>query len=38
MNDIIAAEWAKIRSLRSTYYLLGIALLAIVAGSGAVAS
>ena len=30
MNDIIAAEWAKIRSLRSTYYLLGAALLAII--------
>jgi hypothetical protein len=33
MNDIIAGEWAKIRSLRSTYYLLGAALLAIVVGA-----
>jgi hypothetical protein len=33
MNDIIAAEWVKIRSLRSTYYLLGVALLAIIAGA-----
>lgn len=32
MSDIIGAEWAKVRSLRSTYYLLGAALLAIIAG------
>ncbi|HJP79903.1 MAG TPA: ABC transporter permease [Pseudonocardiaceae bacterium] len=33
MNDIIAAEWAKVRSLRSTYYLVGAALLAIIVGA-----
>lgn len=33
MNDVIASEWAKVRSLRSTYYLLGVTLLAIVVGA-----
>jgi MFS family permease len=33
MNDIIAAEWAKVRSLRSTCYLLGVALFAIIVGA-----
>ncbi|HEX3778035.1 MAG TPA: ABC transporter permease [Pseudonocardiaceae bacterium] len=33
MTDIIASEWLKVRSLRSTYYLLGFALLAILVGA-----
>ncbi|HEX4723383.1 MAG TPA: ABC transporter permease [Pseudonocardiaceae bacterium] len=31
-TDVIAAEWAKLRTLRSTYYLLGAALLALPIG------